>query len=172
MDQYRVARRIRNNDIFSSYYCTLHTVYGVNSARYVEEHVGVRGLHVAFVSNTYKMYVVYPLCARKRYIILTLVGERTFSTVRVVLLAESAPYRLLSVVSVKQFFHNLPSDTSLELSLIANIRKINMHEKLASEGDGVTSVFFVFRGECLAKSTAQRGEKKERRFGPGEIVGW
>ena len=108
----------------------------------------------------------------KRYIILTLVGERTFSTVRVVLLAESAPYRLLSVVSVKQFFHNLPSDTSLELSLIANIRKINMHEKLASEGDGVTSVFFVFRGECLAKSTAQRGEKKERRFGPGEIVGW
>lgn len=78
----------------------------------------------------------------------------------------------MSVVSVEQFFHNMPSDTCLELSLIAKIRKINMHQTIASEGDCVTSVFFVFRGECLAKSRAQRGEKKERRFGPGEIIGW
>lgn len=67
----------------------------------------------------------------------------------------------------------MPSDASSELSLIAKIRKINMHQKIVAEGDGVTSVFFVFRGECLAKSSStQRGETKERRFGPGEIVGW
>ncbi|CAM9939088.1 unnamed protein product [Laminaria digitata] len=76
-------------------------------------------------------------------------------------------------VVFENFFHNMPSDTSSELSLIAKIRKINMHQKIAAEGDGVTSVFFVFRGECLAKSSStQRGETKERRFGPGEIVGW
>ena len=72
----------------------------------------------------------------------------------------------------EQFFPNMPRDTSLELSLIAKIVKMNMNAKLASEGDSVTTIFFVFRGECLAKSSTERGDKEERRYGPGEIVGW
>lgn len=71
-----------------------------------------------------------------------------------------------------QFFHNMSRETLSELSSLATFRKVIMHEKLASQGDDVTAVFFVFRGECITREPTQDGKVEEQRYGPGHIVGW
>lgn len=56
-----------------------------------------------------------------------------------------------------------------------------MNQKLAEDGDEVSTVFFVVRGECVSKSRKQlhqqqgKGDEEEeeaQRYGPGDIVGW
>lgn len=68
----------------------------------------------------------------------------------------------------------MPLKTREELSALASIRKLTVHDKLVSVGDDVTAVFFVFRGECTAKATRkQKGRREyEQRYGPGHVVGW
>lgn len=78
------------------------------------------------------------------------------------------------ISAVRQHFHNMPRKTVEELSALASIRKLALRDKLASAGDDVTTVFFVFRGECTTKATRNlkgRGEDKQR-YGPGHVVGW
>ncbi|CAM9769700.1 unnamed protein product [Ectocarpus sp. 12 AP-2014] len=55
-----------------------------------------------------------------------------------------------------------------------------MNQKLAEDGDEVSTVFFVVRGECVSKSSKRlhqqpgKGSEEEeaQRYGPGDIVGW
>lgn len=76
-----------------------------------------------------------------------------------------------------QFFVNLRREAFSEIASLATFRTIKMNEKLAAVGDDVSNVFFVFRGECISKSSKKHQHAKRRgvqtqRYGPGHIVGW
>lgn len=83
-----------------------------------------------------------------------------------------------------QSFHNMLWETRSELSALATLRKFNMNSRLAVKGNAVTDVFFVIRGECVARSGSSNSSStnisnikhvervEEIRCGPGHIVGW
>ncbi|CAM9661387.1 unnamed protein product, partial [Ectocarpus fasciculatus] len=81
-----------------------------------------------------------------------------------------------------KFFINLPRGVSSEIASLATFRTIKMNQRLAEDGDEVSTVFFVVRGECVSKSRKQlhqqqrKGdddeEEEAQRYGPGDIVGW
>ncbi|CAN0118377.1 unnamed protein product [Ectocarpus sp. 6 AP-2014] len=79
-----------------------------------------------------------------------------------------------------KFFINLPRGVCSEIASLATFRTIKMNQKLAEDGDEVSTVFFVVRGECVSKSSKQlhqkpgKGNEEEeaQRYGPGDIVGW
>ena len=71
---------------------------------------------------------------------------------------------------------------SSEIATLATFCTIKMNAKLAEAGDNVSTVFFVFRGECVSKTSkhhqqqqqqAKRGQQaRQQRYGPGHIIGW
>ncbi|CAB1120453.1 unnamed protein product [Ectocarpus sp. CCAP 1310/34] len=79
-----------------------------------------------------------------------------------------------------KFFINLPKGVCSEIASLATFRTIKMNQKLAEDGDEVSTVFFVVRGECVSKSSKQfhrqpgtgKEEEEAQRYGPGDIVGW
>ncbi|CAN0562899.1 unnamed protein product, partial [Ectocarpus sp. 12 AP-2014] len=79
-----------------------------------------------------------------------------------------------------KFFINLPRGVCSEIASLATFRTIKMNQKLAEDGDEVSTVFFVVRGECVSKSSKRlhqqpgKGNEEEeaQRYGPGDIVGW
>ncbi len=93
------------------------------------------------------------------------------------------------VPSRAQFFVNLSREAYSEIAALATIRTIKMHAKLAEVGDEVSTVFFVFRGECISRTGKREeheqqqqqqqqqhpkrtGAEAQQRYGPGHIIGW
>lgn len=89
-------------------------------------------------------------------------------------------FSIFSLLCLRQFFINLPRGVCSEIASLATFRTIKMNQKLAEDGDEVSTVFFVVRGECVSKSGKQlheqpgkgNEEEKAQRYGPGDIVGW
>lgn len=55
------------------------------------------------------------------------------------------------------------------------MQTLTMHQTLATAGDNISSVYFVFRGECIATRIKRKLKVRPgsgKRYGPGDVVGW